>query len=175
MLSDMKTPIPDEDFGEDLLEASGHGVPHVAILSADALARSAHALGAALQRGDLPRGYRDATAPLPLPQPVDAGPARLHFQGQEYVIDESTYCLGSHSGCHLVIDADRHPGVASRHCEILNDRRAYVLHNRSQEGTLVNDSPVTGSVILRAGDWIRLGARGPVIRFLGQPNGVLPA
>jgi hypothetical protein len=169
--SQLKTPIPDEDFGEDLLRDTGQETPRVAILSADALARSAHALGAWLQRGELPPGHRDMVAPLPLPQPVEAGPARLHFQGQEYVIAEPTFCLGSHTGCHLVIDADRHPGVASKHCEILHDRRAYVLYNRSQAGTLVNDSPVTGSVNLHAGDWIRLGARGPVVRFLGQADG----
>ncbi len=176
--SQVKTPIPDEDFGENLLRDTGQESPRVAILSADALARSAHALGAWLERGELPPGHRDMVAPLPLPQPVEAGPARLHFQGQEIVIAEPTFCLGSHTGCHLVIDADRHPGVASKHCEILHDRRAYVLYNRSQEGTLVNDSPVTGSVMLHAGDWIRLGARGPVVRFLGQPNGhrsLLPA
>jgi hypothetical protein len=176
--SRVKTPIPDEDFGEDLIYETGQETPRVAILSADALARAAHALGAWLERGELPPGHRDVVAPLPLPQPVEAGPARLHFQGQEYVIQEPTFCLGSHSVCHLVIDASRHPGVASKHCEILHDRRAYVLYNRSQEGTLVNDSPVTGSVILHAGDWIRLGARGPMVRFLGQANGhgsLLPA
>jgi hypothetical protein len=172
------TRLADEDFGEDLLRETGQEAPRVAILSADALARSAHAVGAWLQRGDLPRGHRDIVAPLPLPQPVEAGPARLHFQGQEYVIQEPAFCLGSHLGCQLVIDAARHPSVAGKHCEILHDRRAYVLINRSQEGTLVNDSPVTGTVPLHAGDWIRLGARGPVVRFLGQANGrgsLLPA
>lgn len=175
MIRQTRTPIPDEDFGEDLMRETGQEAPRVAILSSDALARSAHAVGAWLQRGDLPRGHRDVVAPLPLPQTVEAGPARLHFQGQEYVIHEPTFCLGSHTGCHLMIDPGRHPGVAGKHCEILHDRRAYVLYNRSQEGTLVNDSPVTGSVMLRAGDWIRLGSRGPVVRFLGQVNGLLPA
>jgi hypothetical protein len=175
MIRQTRTPIPDEDdFGEDLLRETGQESPRVAILSVDALARSAHAVGAWLERGDLPPGHRDIVAPLPLPQAVEAGPARLHFQGQEYVIHEPTFCLGSHTGCHLVIDAGRHPGVAGKHCEILHDRRAYVLYNRSKEGTLVNDSPVTGSVMLRAGDWIRLGARGPVVRFLGH-HGLLPA
>lgn len=175
MIRETRTPIPDEDFGEDLMRETGQEAPRVAILSVDALARSAHAVGAWLERGDLPRGHRDVVAPLPLPQTVEAGPARLHFQGQEYVIHEPTFCLGSHTGCHLVIDAGRHPGVAGKHCEILHDRRAYVLYNRSHEGTLVNDNPVTGSVMLHAGDWIRLGARGPVVRFLGQVNGLLPA
>ncbi len=166
-----KTSIAEEDFGEDLLRELGRETPRVSILSADALARSAHAVGAWLERGDLPRGVRDVVAPLPLPQPVEAGPARLHFQGQEFVIHDPAFCLGSHTACHLVVDVVRHPGVAGKHCEILHDRRAFVLYNRSQEGTLVNDSPVTGCVVLHAGDWIRLGARGPVVRFLGQANG----
>ncbi|MCS7047443.1 MAG: FHA domain-containing protein, partial [Gemmataceae bacterium] len=122
-------------------------------------------------RGELPGGYRETTAPLPLPLPVEAGPARLYFQGQEYLLREPAFCLGSHAGCHLVIDTTRHPGVAAKHCEIQHDRRSFVLYNRSAEGTLVNDAPVTGAVVLQAGDWIRLGAHGPVVRFLGSLNG----
>jgi hypothetical protein len=166
------TRLHDEDFGEDLLGETASEHP-VAVLSADALARSAHAVGAWLVHGDLPRGHLDGVAPLPLPQPVDAGPARLHFQGQEYVLREPSFSLGSHVGCHLVISPQRHPGVAGRHCDIQHDRRAFVLHNRSQGGTLVNDHPVVGSVVLHAGDWIRLGDQGPMLRFLGQANGKL--
>jgi pSer/pThr/pTyr-binding forkhead associated (FHA) protein len=43
-----------------------------------------------------------------------------------------------------------------------------VLRDASREGTWVNDQPVTGPVLLRPGDWIRLGPDGPVLRFLGQ-------
>jgi hypothetical protein len=164
--------LGDEDFGEDLLGEAGLEHP-VTVLPADALARSAHAIGAWLLQGDLPRGHLDGVAPLPLPQPVDAGPARLHFQGQAYLLREPSFSLGSHVGCHLVISPQRHPGVAGRHCDIQHDHRAFVLHNRSQGGTLVNDNPVVGSVILHAGDWIRLGAQGPILRFLGQANGKL--
>jgi len=165
------TRLHDEDFGEDLMRESGEESPGVAILSADALARSAHAVGAWLLHGDLPAGHLAGVAPLPLPQPVDSGPPRLNFQGQEYVLAEPAFSLGSHTACHLTIDPDRHPGVAQRHCDILHDRRAYVLHNRSRDGTLVNDHPVVGSVVLNAGDWIKLGSEGPMIRFLGQANG----
>jgi hypothetical protein len=167
------TRLHDEDFGEDLMRETGGEHPSVAVLSADALARAAHGVGAWLLHGDLPPGHLEGAAPLPLPQPVEAGPPRLHFQGQEYVLEAQTFSLGSHVGCHLVIDGQTHPGVAGRHCDILHDRRAYVLHNRSQGGTLVNDSPVVGSVVLHSGDWIRLGSHGPMIRFLGQANGKL--
>jgi hypothetical protein len=167
------TRLHDEDFGEDLMRETGGEHPSVAVLSADALARAAHGVGAWLLQGDLASGHLEGAAPLPLPQPVEAGPPRLHFQGQEYVLEEQSFSLGSHVGCHLVIDAHTHPGVAGRHCDILHDRRAYVLHNRSQGGTLVNDNPVVGPVVLHSGDWIRLGTQGPMIRFLGQVNGKL--
>ena len=167
------TRLLDEDFGDDLMRETEQAHPSVAVLSPDALARAAHAVGAWLVHGDLPRGHYDAVAPLPLPQPVDAGPPRLCFQGQEYVLLEPSFSLGSHVGCHLVIDPERHPGVAGRHCDILHDHRAFVLHNRSRDGTLVNDTPVVGSVVLHAGDWIRLGVAGPALRFLGRPSGKL--
>jgi pSer/pThr/pTyr-binding forkhead associated (FHA) protein len=43
------------------------------------------------------------------------------------------------------------------------------LRDHSRNGTLVNDRPVIGELPLRAGDWIRLGPAGPLIRFLGKP------
>jgi hypothetical protein len=47
-----------------------------------------------------------------------------------------------------------------------------MLFDRSREGTLINDAPVEGSALLRAGDWIRLGPDGPLLRFLGQSPGL---
>ena len=67
-----------------------------------------------------------------------------------------------------MFDAARYPGVASRHCEIVFERKAFVLTNRSREGTLVNDGVVHHSIVLQAGDWIRLGPQGPQVRLLGQ-------
>ncbi len=151
-----------EDFGEGLIDDSGQALSGTVILSADALARAAHAFREEWV------GHCEDEAPLPLPLPVDAGPARLHFQGQNFNLGSGHFILGSQPGCQLWFDAQQHPDVASRHCEIAFDKRAFVLNNRSREGTLVNDGVVHHSVALQAGDWIRLGGKGPAVRFLGQ-------
>ena len=160
-----------EDFGEGLIQDTGGQIINVAPLVPLALARAAHGLGAFFQRGDLPKGHLDRVAPLPLPQPVEAGPPRIHFQGLDYFLNDPNFTLGAQIGCHLSFDSERFPTVAPRHCEILFDHRTFLLFNRSREGTLVNDSPVPGSVILHPGDWIRLGPQGPLLRFLGNSGG----
>jgi hypothetical protein len=156
-----------EDFGEDLIADVAEELAGVLVLPPDAPVRAAHALGRFFGQGELERGHQEYLAPLPAPQAVDAGPARLHFQGQDYFLREPSFTLGSQSGCQLHFDGHLHPAVAARHCEIVFNHRTFILFNRSREGTLVNDHPVAGSVTLRAGDWIRLGLHGPTVRFLG--------
>ena len=112
-----------------------------------------------------------------LPQPADSGPARLHFQGRDYLLRETSFLLGSQFGSHLWFDRHEHPEVAPRHCEIVFEHRAFVLYDHAREGTLINDQPAARSSVLHAGDRIRLGQRGPVVRFLGRslPRPVQPA
>jgi hypothetical protein len=159
-----------EDFGENLLFESAEATAGVFVLAPDAPARAVHQLGEAFLRNELPRGHLDTSAPLPLTQSVEVGPARLHFQGHDYLLKDTSFMLGTLSGCNLVVDADLYPQVDERHCEVRFDRRTFLLFDRSQGGTLVNDAPVLGSVVLRAGDWIRLGDGGPMLRFLGRPR-----
>jgi hypothetical protein len=159
-----------EDFGEGLLDADLFGDTAVKVLDGQALARAACLLAARWQSGDLPPGPLEVTPLLP-PQPVDSGPARLHFRGQDFVLPADSFVLGHHLGCDLVLDSDRYPVVSSRHCEIFYDRRAYLLRDRSHYGTWVNEYPVQQQVSLRPGDWICLGpaTHGPALRFLGKP------
>lgn len=163
----------DEDFGAGLLEGVPGEMSSVVLLAADGPARAAHVLAAAFQRGDLPTGHLELSAPLPLPLPVDAGPPRLHCLGQDFFLDDTTFAVGSQAGSHMYLDPRRHPGVAPRHCDILFDHRTYLIFNRCREGTLLNDAPVAGSAVLHAGDWIRLGLSGPLVRFLGQAGRLL--
>jgi hypothetical protein len=161
-----------EDFGEDLLfdAAAPHAEAAVRVLAPEAPARAAHALAEPLRQAE-PCRHLTSVAPLPLAEPVEAGPARLHFQGRDFLLHDATFTLGAQAGCNLLFDARQYPGVADRHCDILFDRRTYLLFNRSRQGTLVNDASVSGSVVLRAGDRIRLGADGPTLRFLGRAPG----
>src|SRR5262249_50765632 len=145
------------------------GQPRIHVLSPDASARAVHARRAGSAAGEFPPGP-PAAAPLPPPQPVESGPPRLLFRGQNFVLCGLCFTLGCHPACDLVFDEHAHPSVAPRHCEIVFERRQYVLRNRSAQGTLVNKRPVLQQVVLRAGDWVRLGSDGPLLRFLGQPT-----
>jgi hypothetical protein len=141
--------------------------PKVQVLTADDAALAAHAVALHVCSGTLPAGYLDS-APLPPPQPVEAGPARLHFHGQDYPLPGRAFVLGCHSSCDLVFDAEQYPALCPRHCEIVTHGRTFVLRDRSNQGTMLNGRPVVQELPLRPGDWIRLGADGPRLRFLGQ-------
>jgi hypothetical protein len=159
----------DEDFGAGLLGDADAGEPRpVVVLSPEALARGAHAAAAHFQRGDLAERHLSTVAPLPLPQPPEAGPARLQMDGQDYLLRERTFILGRQPDCDLAFDRARFVHLSPRHCEILYDPEGYQLRDLSREGTWINDRPVEDLVPLRPGDWIRLGPDGPLLRFLGQ-------
>jgi hypothetical protein len=163
-----------EDFGNGLLDDTSDEAGSVIVLAADAAARGAHSIGAFFQRGDIPCGHLNAAAPLPLPQPLEAGPARLQYQGQDYLLGTASFTIGRQPGADLVFDGELWPSVSGRHCEIVYDHRAHMLCDKSHKGTLVNDRPATQAVPLRPGDWIRLGPDGPVLRFLGQSIDLRP-
>jgi FHA domain len=158
-----------EDFGEGLLDEHEPDRATVSVLSPDAAARAACDLAGRWQRGELTRGPVEV-APLPPPLPVDAGPARLQYRNQDYPHRGRPFLMGRHAECDLVFDSDQYPTVSARHCEIVYERRTYVLRDRSRHGTLVNERPVIQEMVLQAGDWIRLGPGGPLVRFLGRSS-----
>jgi hypothetical protein len=157
-----------EDFGTHLLDEPAADAGSVVVLTPDAAARGAHSVAVYFQRGDIACGHLPAAAPLPLPQPLEAGPARLHFQGQHFLLSTGSFVIGRLPGLDLVFDPEMWPKVSPRHCEIIYDHRTHMLCNRGREGTLVNDCLATQAVPLRGGDWIRLGPEGPLLRFLGH-------
>jgi hypothetical protein len=156
-----------EDFGEGLGQESFPFAAGVHVLRPEALARAAHELAGRIARGELPCGDLVAV-PLSAPPPLDAGPARLQFRGKDHLLTGLCFMMGRQRDCNLVFDSEEYPGVSGYHCEIVYDRRAFHLYDRSRNGTLVNDRPVTQAVVLEPGDWIRLGPGGPLLRFLGR-------
>jgi FHA domain len=161
-----------EDFGSGLLEENRGEPCSVVELSVCAVARGAHSVAGYFQRGDIPRGHLHAMAPLPLPQPLEAGPARLHFQGRDILLGTSLFIIGRQAEADLLFDGEEWPNVSGRHCEIAYNHRTHMLSDHSRAGTWVNDQPVNKAIALRPGDWIRLGPDGPLLRFLGQPSQV---
>jgi hypothetical protein len=159
---------PPEDFGEGLLDEDDETAP-IVVLAADAAARAAHGLAAHFAGEELPPGYLDTAAPLPLALPVEAGPTRLRYRGEEFPLDRPRFALGRQPACDLVFDGEAFPMVAPRHCEIVRADGALTLWARGRTGTLVNECAVRQSVALRPGDTIRLGREGPLLRLLGRP------
>jgi hypothetical protein len=159
---------PVSDFGDGLLDDEPDGTASVHVLDPDAVARAAHDLAGRAQRGELAPGhYEEVTLPAG-PTHADSGPARLRFRGREHLLTRTVFTLGRDPACDLVFESELYPAVSARHCEIMLDRRLYLLRDRSRHGTLVNDCPVMQQTALRPGDWIRLGPGGPLLRFLGQ-------
>lgn len=166
-----ETNYHDDDFGEDLLfadETEERG--GILVLPPDAPARAAHGLAELFANGSLQRGHLESIAPLTTPPPASAGPPRLHVLGRDYFLRDAGFAIGTQYGCQLHFERGDHPEVAQRHCEISRDQRGYILHNVCREGTLLNDVALHDEAVLRAGDRIRLGPRGPLLRFLGTPR-----
>jgi hypothetical protein len=157
-----------------LTSASGG---QIFVLEVDAVARSAHALGARVLAGGCAAGHYDA---LPLPAgarpssssvvaaPFEA-PARLVYDGMDHPLARSSYLLGRDPACDLVFPSSIYPTVSARHCEIYREEVGYMVRDYSRHGTLVNDQRVVQPITLRSGDCIRLGPEGPIVQFLGQP------
>ena len=92
----------------------------------------------------------------------------MQFRNQDYAVQGKSFLVGRHTDCDLALDPGEFPAVSGRHCEIVFERRTFVLRDRSRNGTFVNDRPVIHEIILQPGDWIRLGPGGPLVRFLGR-------
>jgi hypothetical protein len=163
----------EEDFGANLLrfhDGGEVGTP-VHVLTPDAIGRAAHHLLTRVQRGELPRGHLDSIR-LATAHGDDLGPPRVQYRGRDYYLDQPVFTLGADASCDMVFSRERFPSVSAKHCEICYDHRAYVLRDRSRQGTLVNDRPIKRQTSLQSGDWIRLGPAGPVVYFLGQAHAV---
>jgi hypothetical protein len=161
---------PGGDFGDGLLFDESETDGRVHVLDPDALARAAHELAGRVARGEIESGHYEEVVLAAGTDSDESGPARLHFRGRDHLLSEGVFTLGRDPACDLVFESELYPSVSARHCEIVLDRRIYLLRDRSRHGTLVNDCPVMQQTSLRPGDWIRLGPSGPLLRFLGQPG-----
>src|SRR6185312_8287643 len=74
--------------------------------------------------------------------------------------------LGRHPLSDVRFDAERDLDVSSRHAAIVRKPEGFVLQDLgSRNGTFVNGQRVTGDTLLREGDVIGFGAKGPALEF----------
>ena len=85
--------------------------------------------------------------------------------------------LGRHPLSDVRFDAERDLEVSSRHAAIVRKPEGFVLQDLgSRNGTFVNGERVTGDTLLKGGDVIGFGAKGPALEFsVIEADGDLPA
>ena len=91
--------------------------------------------------------------------------------GQTRALGAARTSLGRDALCEIRFDPNADVEVSARHAEIrVEDGRAVIRDANSTNGTYVNGRRVSGERTLADGDVIRLGARGPKLRFdSGRP------
>ena len=93
--------------------------------------------------------------------------------GQTRALGPARTALGRDALCEIRFDPQADVEVSARHAEVrVDDGRVLIRDANSTNGTYVNDRRLSGERVLAEGDVIRLGARGPKIRF---ESGAAPA
>lgn len=92
--------------------------------------------------------------------------------GETRSLDGGRLVLGRDPGCDLHFDPDDDLEVSARHAEVCLDGAAAIIRDaESTNGTYVNGERLRAERILRHGDEIRLGARGPRLRYESRETG----
>lgn len=96
--------------------------------------------------------------------------------GQTRPLGSARLSLGRDALCDVRFDPNADPEVSARHAEVrVEDGIGIVRDSNSTNGVYVNDVRVRGEQKLADGDVVRLGARGPKIRFESGAAPVSPA
>jgi pSer/pThr/pTyr-binding forkhead associated (FHA) protein len=82
---------------------------------------------------------------------------RLRHGNRELALAEGSLVVGRSSSCHLFLDD---PLVSRRHAIfVVSGGRVMVEDQRSRNGVLVNDQPITGRMTLKPGDRVLIGSQ----------------
>lgn len=121
-----------------------------------------------------------ASAPAK-PAPPPPAPPVLVFEngahgraGEQFALKTEKVLLGRDASADVTIDAGA-AVVSRRHAEIRRqaDGSFMIFDLNSFNGTLVNDQRITQPIRLQNGDFIQLGAGGPILRFTDQPDALV--
>jgi hypothetical protein len=82
---------------------------------------------------------------------------RLRYQQHDYELAEGQFAIGRNSSCQLAIDD---PLVSRRHAILtVQQDRLFLEDLQSRNGVLVNGRRISGSVEVKAGDRVMIGAQ----------------
>lgn len=86
--------------------------------------------------------------------------------GQIEVFRKAYIGLGRHPLSDVRFDAERDLEVSSRHAAIVRQAEGFVLRDlESKNGTYVNGQRISGDALLKNGDVISFGQKGPAVEF----------
>jgi len=86
--------------------------------------------------------------------------------GQVETFTKAYIGLGRHPLSDVRFDAERDLDVSSRHAAMMRKPEGYVLQDLgSRNGTYVNGTRITGDTLLKDGDVIGFGVKGPALEF----------
>ena len=86
--------------------------------------------------------------------------------GQVETFTKGYIGLGRHPLSDVRFDAERDLDVSSRHAAMMRKPEGYILQDLgSRNGTYVNGSRITGDTLLKDGDVIGFGVKGPALEF----------
>src|SRR5205807_3286001 len=131
--------------------------------------------GALAPGGRRPAGRGRRRGSVVLGQP---GPVRPQFRflsgarlGHTEVCPKSYIAIGRHPLSDVRFDAERDLDVSTRHAAVVRRGDGFVLQDlSSKNGTFLNGKRAEGDVLLRDGDVISFGAKGPALEFHLLPD-----
>jgi len=109
-----------------------------------------------------PAGTRAEAVTALAPLPTELTPTHVLHADRAYAISERPLVLGSAvsgPGRTLPLPSGT-PGLSRAHCTLVAREGMVQVEDRSTYGTFVNDERVTGRLVLKVGDVLRLGAPG---------------
>jgi pSer/pThr/pTyr-binding forkhead associated (FHA) protein len=92
----------------------------------------------------------------------------LLYRSIAYPITEEPLMIGSESDSEpdnraITIDA---AGVAPQHCTVVKQGNDAILENLSNQGTVVDETPISGRAVLKLGQTIRVGKPGVKLQLI---------
>jgi len=99
---------------------------------------------------------------------VPMQPTHILYQNMAYPISDQPLTIGwggPEDGVRVTME-DELAGVSKRHCSIQLHREEVVLTDHSTYGTFVDESPVTGTAVLKLGQIIRVGTPGEKLQLI---------
>jgi len=133
-----------------------------AVARADSIAAVPDALLLELARDHPPRHGSDRRA-----RAGHAAPTHLVFAGRAHRISREALPIGlAGSSARSVVVSGPAAGISRRHCTIVEEGGAVIVHDHSRYGTFLNGERIAGSAALAAGDRLRIGTPGVVLELV---------